>query len=93
MASLIYAAIASLDGYVEDEEGSFDWSMPDEELHAFVNDLERPIGTATRLTVFGHGDLSPGDDYADKERTHCEVGAVSSVGRRSEIRAMYIGAA
>jgi dihydrofolate reductase len=45
MAKLIYAAIASLDGYVEDEEGRFDWSVPDEELHAFVNDLERPIGT------------------------------------------------
>ena len=45
MASLIYAAIASLDGYVEDEEGKFDWAMPAEELHAFVNDLERPIRT------------------------------------------------
>ena len=45
MANLIYAAIASLDGYVEDEEGRFDWSRPDEEVHAFVNDLERPIGT------------------------------------------------
>jgi dihydrofolate reductase len=45
MAKLTYAAIASLDGYVEDEEGKFDWAMPDEELHAFVNDLERPIGT------------------------------------------------
>ena len=45
MAKLIYAAIASLDGYVEDEEGRFDWAMPDEEVHAFVNDLERPIGT------------------------------------------------
>ena len=45
MAKLIYAAIASLDGYVEDEEGSFDWSTPDEEVHAFANDLERPIGT------------------------------------------------
>ena len=45
MGKLIYAAIASLDGYVEDEEGSFDWSTPDEELHAFVNDLERPIAT------------------------------------------------
>jgi dihydrofolate reductase len=45
MAKLIYAAIASLDGYVEDEEGRFDWSTPDEEVHAFVNDLERPIGT------------------------------------------------
>lgn len=45
MAKLIYAAIASLDGYVEDEKGRFDWATPDEELHAFVNDLERPIGT------------------------------------------------
>jgi dihydrofolate reductase len=45
LAKLIYAAIASLDGYVEDEEGRSDWSMPDEEVHAFVNDLERPIGT------------------------------------------------
>ncbi len=45
MAKLIYAAIASLDGYVEDEEGRFDWAAPDEEVHAFVNDLERPIGT------------------------------------------------
>ncbi len=45
MAELIYAAIASLDGYVEDEQGAFDWAAPDEEVHAFVNDLERPIGT------------------------------------------------
>ena len=45
MGKLIYAAIASLDGYVEDAEGTFDWSAPDEEVHAFVNDLERPIGT------------------------------------------------
>jgi dihydrofolate reductase len=45
MTKLIYSAIASLDGYVEDEQGKFDWVMPDEEVHAFVNDLERPIGT------------------------------------------------
>jgi dihydrofolate reductase len=45
MAKLIYSAIASLDGYVADEQGEFGWSMPDEEVHAFVNDLERPIGT------------------------------------------------
>jgi dihydrofolate reductase len=45
MAKLIYAAIASLDGYVEDEEGRFDWAAPDDEVHAFVNDLERSIGT------------------------------------------------
>jgi dihydrofolate reductase len=42
---LIYSAIASIDGYVEDEAGNFDWAAPDEEVHAFVNELERPIGT------------------------------------------------
>jgi dihydrofolate reductase len=45
MAKLIYSAIASLDGYVEDEAGNFEWAAPDAEVHAFVNDLERPIGT------------------------------------------------
>ena len=45
MAKLIYSAIASLDGYVEDEDGKFDWAEPDQEVHAFVNDLERPVGT------------------------------------------------
>jgi dihydrofolate reductase len=45
MTKLIYSAIASLDGYVEDEQGKFDWAAPDDEVHAFVNDLERPIGT------------------------------------------------
>jgi dihydrofolate reductase len=45
MARLIYSAIASLDGYIADAEGRFDWSAPDEEVHAFVNDRERPIGT------------------------------------------------
>jgi dihydrofolate reductase len=45
VAKLIYAAIASLDGYVADTEGGWDWSMPDEQVHAFVNDLERPVGT------------------------------------------------
>ena len=45
MAKLIYSAITSLDGYVEDADGNFDWAAPDEEVHRFVNDLERPIGT------------------------------------------------
>jgi len=45
MAKLIYSAIASLDGYVEDEQGKFDWAAPDDEVFAFINDLERPIGT------------------------------------------------
>ena len=44
MGKLIYSAIMSLDGYVEDERGRFEWAAPDEEVHAFVNDLERPVG-------------------------------------------------
>ena len=45
MAKLIYSAITSLDGYIADEDGKFDWSAPDEEVHTFVNDLSRPVGT------------------------------------------------
>ncbi len=46
MGKLIYAANISLDGYLEDESGSFDWSEPDEEVHAFWNAHERHIGTS-----------------------------------------------
>src|SRR5262245_22278319 len=45
VAKLIYAAIASVDGFIEDADGSFDWAQPDEQVHAFINDLERPVGT------------------------------------------------
>ncbi len=45
MAELIYLTIMSLDGYVADEDGKFDWGEPDEEVHTFVNDLARPVGT------------------------------------------------
>jgi dihydrofolate reductase len=45
MAKLIYSTIASLDGYIEDKDGRFDWAMPDEEVHGFINDLERTAGT------------------------------------------------
>jgi dihydrofolate reductase len=45
MAKLIYSAITSLDGYIADEDGNFDWAVPDEEVHTFVNDLMRPVGT------------------------------------------------
>jgi dihydrofolate reductase len=45
VAKLIYSAIASLDGYIEDEKGTFGWAEPDDEVHAFVNDLERQVGT------------------------------------------------
>jgi dihydrofolate reductase len=45
VAKLIYSAISSLDGYVADEDGNFDWAVPDEDVHAFINDLDRPVGT------------------------------------------------
>src|SRR6201999_1977912 len=45
MAKLIYSAITSLDLYVEDADGRFEWAAPDAEVHAFVNELERPLGT------------------------------------------------
>ena len=45
MANLIYCAITSLDGYVEDAAGGIDWGAPDDEVHAFLNDLERSVGT------------------------------------------------
>jgi dihydrofolate reductase len=77
MARLIAAMITSLDGYVADEQGRFDWSVPDEEVHRFVNDLERPIGTylygrrmyevmvAWETLRSGGADASPAvDDYA-----------------------------
>jgi dihydrofolate reductase len=77
LANLIYSTIASLDGYVADEDGNFDWAAPDEEVHAFVNDLERPVGTylyGRRMyevmvyweTALEHADQPPFErDYAE----------------------------
>src|SRR5262245_36315190 len=45
MAKLSYSAIGSLDGYIEDSQGRFDWAAPDDDVHEFVNAQERPIGT------------------------------------------------
>jgi dihydrofolate reductase len=45
MAKLIFSAITSLDGYIEDEAGGFDWAAPDGEVFSFLNELERPVGT------------------------------------------------
>jgi len=45
VAKLIYSALMSLDGYIADRDGNFDWAEPDEEVHAFINDLERSVGT------------------------------------------------
>jgi dihydrofolate reductase len=80
MAKLIYSAIASLDGYVEDEHGGFAWARPDEEVHAFVNELERPIGTYLygrrmyETMVFWETASTSGEpavfrDYAEQWRT------------------------
>jgi dihydrofolate reductase len=77
MAALIYSAITSLDGYVADRSGNFDWAAPDDEVHAFVNELERPVGTylyGRRMyevmqyweTAARDSDLSPvSGEYAD----------------------------
>lgn len=45
MAKLIYSALASLDGYIEGDDGKFDWAQPDAQVHAFINELMRPVGT------------------------------------------------
>src|SRR5262245_46736931 len=45
MGKLVYLALTSLDGYIEDADGKFGWARPDEEVHTFVNDLERQVGT------------------------------------------------
>jgi hypothetical protein len=52
MARLRYGMIVSLDGYARDAAGSFDWAMPDDDLHAFVNDQERDVRT---VVVYGRG--------------------------------------
>ena len=78
MAKLIYSALASLDGYVEDKEGKFDWAAPDDEVHAFVNDLERPIGTylyGRRMyeTMVFWETVSPSGDEAAVSRDFPEI--------------------
>jgi dihydrofolate reductase len=78
MAKLIYSAIASLDGYVEDEQGGFEWAAPDEEVHAFVNDLERPIGTylyGRRMyeTMLFWETVSTGTDQSPLDRDFAEL--------------------
>ena len=77
MAKLIYSAIASLDGYVEDEQGKFDWAAPDEEVHAFVNDLERPVGTylygRRMYETMVYWETETGGDQAAVYRDYAEI--------------------
>lgn len=76
MAKLIYSSNTSLDSYVADADGSFDWSAPDEQVHAFLNDLVRPVGThllgrgmyevlVAWETIDGAGHPQPIQDFAE----------------------------
>ena len=80
MANLIYSAITSLDGYVADDAGDFGWAAPDEEVHAFVNDLERPIGTylygRRMYDVMAYWETARDDaDLAPVSRDYAEIWA------------------
>ena len=78
MPKLIYAAIASLDGYVEDAGGNFDWAAPDDEVHTFVNELERPIGTYLygrrmyETMIYWEG-VNTGDDQPAVSRDYAQI--------------------
>jgi dihydrofolate reductase len=73
MGKLIYSAITSVDGYVCDDNGSFDWAIPSAEVHAFVNDLERPIDTYLygrrmyeTMTFWEHADFQTQQPVTDE---------------------------
>jgi dihydrofolate reductase len=79
MAKLIYTAITSLDGYVADTDGNFDWSAPDEEVHAFVNNLERTVGTYLlgrkmyNVLLAWETMTDSGDDLPDEIRDYAAI--------------------
>jgi dihydrofolate reductase len=78
MANLIYSAIASLDGFTADDNGDFDWAAPDEEVHAFLNELERPVGTylyGRRMyeTMVYWETASTGDDQPAAMRDYARI--------------------
>src|SRR4051812_42398472 len=78
MAKLVYSAIASLDGYVADQSGNFDWAEPDREVHGFVNDLEAPAGTYLygrrmyEVMRFWEGDFN-GPEHSDLVREYARI--------------------
>jgi dihydrofolate reductase len=77
VAKLIYSSIASVDGYVADEQGNFDWAAPDAEVHAFVNELERPVGTylygRRMYDVMVAWETMPTDDEPAVIRDYAEI--------------------
>ncbi len=77
MAALIYSMITSLDGFVADEGGGFDWGAPSDEVHAFVNDLERPIGTylygRRMYEVMAAWETMSGDEQPAVVRDYAEI--------------------
>jgi dihydrofolate reductase len=78
VARLIYSAITSLDGYIADADGNFDWAAPDDEVHGFVNDLERPSGTylyGRRMyeVMAGWETASTGADAAPRMREFAQI--------------------
>lgn len=73
MSRLVYSAITSLDGYVADEDGNFDWAAPDEEVHVFFNDLERQAGTYLYGRYRTPPDLTPRRGSAQRLKTIARV--------------------
>lgn len=97
MAELIYSVIMSLDGYIADQEGNFDWAMPDEEAHSFINELERPVGTylygrrmyeimAVWETLPTHDEPPVIAEFADIWRAADKVVYSSTLGSASTLR-------
>jgi len=81
VAKLIYSSIASVDGYVADEQGNFDWAAPDAEVHAFVNDLERSVGIylygRRMYDVMVAWETMPTEDQPDVIRDYAEIWRVA----------------
>ena len=94
MPKLIYSAITSLDGYVADEDGNFAWAEPDEEVHSFVNELERPVGTylygRRMYEVMAYWETAPADqppfirEYAEIWRAADKVAFSRSLAATAE---------
>jgi dihydrofolate reductase len=77
MANLIYAISTSLDGYIADENGNFDWSQPSEEVHVFFNDLQRSVGAflcgRRMYETMRVWDALPLDDLPEVQREFAEA--------------------